>query len=356
MALARNLSSVGRKGSSEDPLVTIKDSLLSSAIFLNRKRITNQLGTHPRESRLLMDDADGAQDRDIVVCGESQGARFGVELEPVRERKFLVCLRVVVRTVGLLAGVAVETLLDFKKVRVELLFLPAVARGTPVLQKAAVLIGGNEVLGVPVLTHLLRIGEDRGLAPVVLPVVRIHADVTFVVVLSVRTPDGLKMEKIEVHVWLKLLYKLNGELFFTVSERTEFSVVTLMLSVEIGGAELGLVLVRVIELLHAIVSAVTAFIVRALLVVIDVPALLRLVDSKLSPSILLEVVIIRALLEVMRKRVNCTGLSLEKIEVQEGHTLGHSYVLSSIRTVLLHFLLRKGRLSVRHWLLSGVLL
>jgi hypothetical protein len=206
---------------------------------------------------------------------------------------------VVVGTVRLLTAVPVQTLLHFKKVGVEFLLLPPVTVGTPVLKRAAVLERGYEVLGMPVRTHLLRVGKDRGLASIVLPIVSVHADVTLVVILTVGTPNRLEVEEIEVHIGLKFLYQLNRELLFAMCEGTEFSIIALGLSIQVRGAKLGLILVRVVKLLDPVVSTVAALIMRALLMTIYIAALLRLVYPQSPPAVLLKIVIVRTLLEVV---------------------------------------------------------
>ena len=48
----------------------------------------------------------------------------------------------------------------------------------------------------------------------------------------------------------------------------EFSIVTFLLSIQIAGAELGFVLVRMIELFHTVVSLVTIVLIGAILMAV----------------------------------------------------------------------------------------
>jgi hypothetical protein len=177
---------------------------------------------------------------------------------------------VIVGTVRLLTGIAMQTRLDLEKVRVELLFLPSVAEGTSIVVLATVFVGGNELLGMPVRAHILAIGKDGGIPAVVLPVVGVDTDVPLVVVLSVRTPHGLEVKDIEIHIWLELLYELDRELPLVVCKGAKFSVVAFALAIEIGRAKLGLVLVWMVEFLDSIVCLVAVVLIRALLVLVYV--------------------------------------------------------------------------------------
>ena len=62
-----------------------------------------------------------------------------------------------------------------------------------------------------------------------------------------------------------------------MGKRAEFSIVTFLLPIQIAGAELGFVLVRMIELFHTVVSLVTIVLIGAILMAVNVPALFRLI-------------------------------------------------------------------------------
>ena len=65
---------------------------------------------------------------------------------------------------------------------------------------AALRVRSNEVAGLPVRTHLAAVMKDRGFSSVVLPIVGIDTSLSVVVILSVRAPDGLKVEHVKVHI------------------------------------------------------------------------------------------------------------------------------------------------------------
>ena len=79
-----------------------------------------------------------------------------------------------------------------------LLLLPPVGAPTPVLVLAAVRVGLDEVLGLPLGALLLIILVEVRLPTEVLPVVSIHADVTGVLGVAIGAPDGLEVEYVKV--------------------------------------------------------------------------------------------------------------------------------------------------------------
>ncbi len=86
-----------------------------------------------------------------------------------------------------------------------LLFFPAMAVNTPVLQVAAITVGFSLLLRGPELTLLLRrVFIQVRLAPEVLPVVSILTLVTHVTTHLVvkRAPDSFEMEHIKVSILL----------------------------------------------------------------------------------------------------------------------------------------------------------
>lgn len=90
---------------------------------------------------------------------------------------------------------------------------------------------------------------------VILPIVGVDADVSLVLFITVGAPNCLEKKHIEVRVFLHL-FKL-GDLKFglTVSESTNLTVLTLVEFIRESGAKLSLVLLRVVEFLHPIVTA-----------------------------------------------------------------------------------------------------
>ena len=98
-----------------------------------------------------------------------------------------------------------QALLELEVIWVEFLFFPAMAGGATILKGAAILVRRYKVLSVPIFAHVLRVAEDRRFPSVILPVVRINADISFMVIFSVGAPYCLEVEYVEIHVWLELL-------------------------------------------------------------------------------------------------------------------------------------------------------
>ena len=169
-----------------------------------------------------------------------------------------VVLRVVAGTVRLLAlRLAAPAHVDLVVQRVVLGFFPAVSAAAAVFVLAAVegvvLDEGFHVPGGAVLA--LVVVEVR-LAPVVLPVVRVHAHVSRVVHVAEGTPHGLEVEHVEVIVLLlHQMEQVDSELGLRVSERAHVSVLAALGAVGVRRAELDLVLLGVVELFSAGVRA-----------------------------------------------------------------------------------------------------
>lgn len=122
---------------------------------------------------------------------------------------------------GLRTSVPVLAGLNFKILWVELLLLPAVTVGALVLLMTTRLVGSYEVLSLPVGTQFLCIRKDLRLSPVILPIVGVDTDISFMVIFSVGAPDSFEVEHVEVHVRFEFFNKFNGEFVFGVSERAE---------------------------------------------------------------------------------------------------------------------------------------
>jgi hypothetical protein len=107
-----------------------------------------------------------------------------------------------------LASITMQALLDFEVVWMKFLFLPAVTIRALVLMRASVLIRSDEAFSVPILAHVFGVVEYTGLPPVILPIMSVNTNVSFMIILSVRTPYSFKVKEIEVHVRLELFNQL----------------------------------------------------------------------------------------------------------------------------------------------------
>lgn len=247
----------------------------------------------------------------VKVSGEINYSRFGEGFEPLGGDLPLLALRVEEGAVGFLAGGAVLARIQLEVVWVVLLLLPAVRLVAGGLLLTALLGILNELPGPPVGALLFLVQVDLGFPSVVLPVVGEHAFVSLMFVLVVGAPDGLEVEHVEVVVSLELVDQLDGDLLLRVGETAELPVLALVFGIEKRLAELSLVLVRVVELLHLVVALLAVEPPLALLVLHDVGAEVRGVEPQLPPLVFFFIVVPGTLLEAVLSLVKHAGVHLE---------------------------------------------
>ena len=142
----------------------------------------------------------------------------------------------------------------------------------------------------------------------------IDTDFTVVVILAIRAPNSLEVEHVEIHINNVLFNQFNGKFTFIVRKGTILLVLARRAPhLEIGRAELGLVLVRMVKLLDTVMGPLTVIALMAILVFPDhVRADFRLVCSKRPSSVLIKVMIVWTALKVMILRVQLALLNLER--------------------------------------------
>ena len=191
---------------------------------------------------------------------------------------------------------------------VENLLLPAVVLAAVALELAALLVLADEVAGLPRLAHLEGIVlEEVGLAAEALPVVRVDA-LRLVVLGVVGAPLRLEVEHVELLVARHLVDQRRLDVLVAVREGAELLVLALLQRLR---AELGLVLLDVVQAFHLVVR-VGAVLVAAALQGAEVQPVVHL--SAAAPPVQLPVVL-RALLRVVRLLVRAL-LHLEHLQVQ----------------------------------------
>lgn len=131
-----------------------------------------------------------------------------------------------------------------------------------------------------------------------------------------------------------------------MGKRTEFSVLALSHIFEIRGAKFSLVFVRMVKLFDSIVSLIAVVTVGALLMIFDVPALLRLIKPERSSPIFLIIVVVRALFHIMALRVSRAGAHLKEIQIKEWDALSHLHVLGTVIAILLFLLVYQLGLEI----------
>ena len=185
-----------------------------------------------------------------------------------------------------------------------LLLFPAVTVFASVLVGAAIRVGPNEVIYLPVATQISLIVVYRWLPSQVLPVVSVHT-CFFVVVLTPRAPGSLEVEDVKVWVTrVNFVEEVYSYLIFAVSKCTDLTVLTIFHVIWISLTKLAFVLFGVIKFfdpivrLEATLTKVYTFIMQ--LTVSNIRTHFRCICPKGSSPILLEIVIKEAPLWVVR--------------------------------------------------------
>ena len=226
-------------------------------------------------------------------------------------------LRVIVRTVLLLAVGDAVTGCDFVVVRVVLFLLPPVTIEAAILKITAVTVVFGLLLRAPKAALLLgRIFVLVWLTPVVLPIVRVFALISHVALDFVveGAPDRLEVEHVEIRVLLHPMQQIDGEFFLAVRKSAQIAKVTALLCAL--RTKFGLVLLRMIERFYPIVCLRAERAFRAL-VSLRKLAHLRRVRAQRTPLVFL--VVVEALLLIMTSFASAR-LRLEESQVEQGDT------------------------------------
>lgn len=204
----------------------------------------------------------------------------------------------------------------FINVRVVAMLLPAVRLLALESFRARVSVLVNRPGVIPFFANLGLVMEMLGFSPIVLPVMRVHADVPLVRWLVVRAPDSLKVENIEVLVALHLVDQVNRNFVLVVCERAELAVFAGARLVR--RAKLGFVLVRVVEDLHVVVSEAALVLIWTGLLAPGEVALHAAVSPQLAAAVFCLVVVVgAALLVVISVSWVLTRECFEEMQIQE---------------------------------------
>lgn len=162
----------------------------------------------------------------------------------------------------LLASRVLWTLLGFEHKRMILKFFPSMTVEAFLLIRAAYLIVRDERVRVPPLTRdgFVRRGAGRTavrFASVVLPVMRVHTHAFIVVDIVEGTPHCLVVEDIEIDVLIVVVNELRLDVRFGVREGTEDAVLAHIAVFRVVRAELRLVFISAVQLLHFVVGLPT---------------------------------------------------------------------------------------------------
>ncbi len=115
----------------------------------------------------------------------------------------------IIRTVRFFTTISMQALFYFKVVWMKFLLLPSMTIRTFVFIVTAIFIRGYEAFCVPILAHILLVIKNVRLSSVILPIMCIDANISFMIIFSIRTPYCLKMKQVKIHVWFKFFNKLD---------------------------------------------------------------------------------------------------------------------------------------------------
>ena len=132
--------------------------------------------------------------------------------------------------------------------------MPPVSKATVKAFAATILVHRDRFLGIPVRALLARVCVHVWFPPEVLPVVCIHTGISLMRLIHIRAPHALVVEQVEISIFLEFADQVYRQFGLIMRKRTILSVVAKTRRGKIRLAELGLVLVRVIKLLHPCVA------------------------------------------------------------------------------------------------------
>lgn len=162
----------------------------------------------------------------------------------------------IVRTVTLLTNFILRStaLQRFVALRVILKFLPPVAGSTAVLELAAILVGLCVLFGLPAGALCTLILIDMGWSSEVLPVMRVDAGISLMLLIRSGAPNCFEVEQIKIYVALKILKQVYRQFRFVVSKGTNIAIFTLIYPVWVILTEFGLIFLRMIKVLNTVMS------------------------------------------------------------------------------------------------------
>lgn len=170
---------------------------------------------------------------------------------------------------------------------------------------------------IPFLTLCVFIWVLIWLSSIVLPVMRIHTQLSCMVFFVHRTPRSLEMEHVEVRIFFVFVYEINRDFSFRMSKRTIVAVFAQPTFVRIATTEFCFVFLWMIKFFHCIMGESAPVSVSAQFLFLYVLALFGPVGAQFASAILLFVVVHDTLLQIMIFRFFRALLSLEHHQVEE---------------------------------------
>lgn len=136
---------------------------------------------------------------------DSSASVFRKYLEELINALPLILLCVIVWAMGLLARFTLTASMHFIVQRMVFLLFPAMRKLASIFMFAAISISLYEVFGFPLRALILFIVEYMRFSSKILPIMSIYTSISWMISITIRTPDSFKMEHIEVSIFLKFI-------------------------------------------------------------------------------------------------------------------------------------------------------
>ena len=198
-----------------------------------------------------------------------------------------------------------------------LLLFPTMTLQASILVWTTIFVVVNELSRTPICTLVLLVNVKLGFSSKILPVVSKDTLVPLMVVFVIRTPDSLEVKHVEVRVLIKFIDEFNWYLWFTMCKRTIVTILAFPCSIDIGCTKLCLVLIRMIELFHSVVSFLAFVAFRAISSSGNMMTHFWLITAKGSSLILFLIVIVWTPFKVVAVWINLARCYFEKCQIKK---------------------------------------
>ena len=256
-----------------------------------------------------------SQIRHIIIRGKSYSSSFWENFKPLRERLSFVLFAMVIGTVWFVALITMFARIKFIIFRMIFLFFPSMALKTSVFIRTAVLIVIYKRSWTPIRALVFRVYVKLRFSSEILPVVCKNTLISLMICFIIRAPNCFEMKHIEIRVHLKLIYQLDWNFSFWVSERAKISILAFTCPVNIWSAKLCLIFVRMIELFNSVMCFMTTISFGTFPASRNMITYLRLIRSQWPSLILFLIMIVRAPLQIVTIWINLAGMNFEDCQI-----------------------------------------
>jgi hypothetical protein len=172
---------------------------------------------------------------------------------------------VVVGAVSLVALLSMSAWVQLVVLWMVLLLFPSMAQLTSVFVLAPIFVATDELARTPIRTLVFSVLVELGFPSKILPIMSIDAYITLMLTFVIGTPDRFEMKHVKVNVAMKLVDQFNRNLRLRMCKRAVLTILALISSIDVGGAKLCLIFVRMVKFFHPIMSLLAIITIRAFL-------------------------------------------------------------------------------------------